>query len=71
MEDDPDVRRVAANVLRGKGYRVLEAANGREALQLERQPGETEISLLLTDVVMPVMGASLSFSNSCDPPYPT
>ena len=61
VEDDPDVRRVVANVLRGKGYRVLEAANGREALQIDRQPGETEISLLLTDVVMPVMGASELF----------
>ena len=61
MEDDPDVRRVAANALRGKGYRVLEAANGREALQIERKPGESEISLLLTDVVMPAMGAAELF----------
>src|SRR5262249_38159866 len=34
------------------GYRVLEAANGNEALKVWKQHG-TEVALLLTDLVMP------------------
>jgi two-component system, cell cycle sensor histidine kinase and response regulator CckA len=53
-EDEPGVRSFAAQVLRQAGYRVLEAANGQEAL--DRATGQTEpITLLLTDVVMPGM----------------
>jgi CheY-like chemotaxis protein len=70
VEDDPDVRRVAANVLEGKGYTVLEAANGREALQIVRQSGESEINLLLTDVVMPFMGVSELIEQQLQPSLP-
>jgi PAS domain S-box-containing protein len=54
-EDEPAVRAMAARVLRQQGYRVLEAANGDEALRIARQPAEP-IALLLTDMVMPQMG---------------
>ncbi len=54
VEDEEMVRRLALRALTGKGYRVLEAANGEDAL---RRYGATAdvIDLLLTDVVMPGM----------------
>ncbi|MDL2405913.1 PAS domain S-box protein [Rhizobium calliandrae] len=51
VEDDARVRRVAVSRLLDAGYKVIEAANGAEALKLfEDNP---EIALLFTDVVMP------------------
>jgi PAS domain S-box-containing protein len=54
-EDEDGVRRFVASVLRSSGYTVLEAANGREALELAGRHGGP-IHLLLSDVVMPEMG---------------
>ncbi|HVE79292.1 MAG TPA: ATP-binding protein [Gemmatimonadaceae bacterium] len=60
VEDEPAVRRLAARILTRLGYRVMEAPNGRAALDLaERHEGP--IHLVLTDAVMPEMsGAALS-----------
>jgi PAS domain S-box-containing protein len=59
-EDEPGVRSLVRTSLRLKGYTVLEAGNGTEALALtERHSGP--IHLLLTDVIMPQMnGRELS-----------
>jgi PAS domain S-box-containing protein len=54
VEDQPQVRKLALEVLQDRGYQVLEAAGGAGACELsERHPGT--IDLLLTDVVMPGM----------------
>jgi CheY-like chemotaxis protein len=54
-EDEPGVRRFVSEVLSGGGYTVLEAGNGREAVEVaSRYTGP--IHLLLTDLVMPEMG---------------
>lgn len=53
VEDEAPVRWVIKDVLRQYGYRVLEAANGVEALALWHQH-HGEAALLLTDMVMPV-----------------
>lgn len=52
VEDEEMVRVVARRILMKHGYRVLEAANGREALERWSESAE-EIDLVLTDVVMP------------------
>jgi CheY-like chemotaxis protein len=46
---------MVADILATCGYRVLTAANGREALALLAQP-PCPVHLVVTDVVMPAMG---------------
>jgi PAS domain S-box-containing protein len=54
VEDEPTVRRSVVRMLSRRGYNVLEAANGADALQVLKHP-PTPVDLVLTDVVMPVM----------------
>jgi len=52
VADDDDVRAYSVEVLRGLGYRVLEAHDGPSALRLlERQEGR--VDLVFSDVVLP------------------
>lgn len=53
VEDEDAVRIFASRALRDKGYRVLEASNGREALALLNDGAKPNI--LVTDVSMPDM----------------
>jgi two-component system, cell cycle sensor histidine kinase and response regulator CckA len=53
-EDEPGVRELVKQTLEQLGYRVLDATDGYEALQLVEQHG-SQIHLLLTDVIMPLM----------------
>ncbi len=52
VEDEDSVRVLTRRVLETFGYRVREAASGREALDLPAS-SLAEIDLLLTDVIMP------------------
>lgn len=52
VEDEPALRELVKKILKLYGYQVLEAANGREALEVWDQHGN-QIDLLLTDLVMP------------------
>ena len=54
VEDEAEVRRVLHQILVGKGYRVIQAESGDEALAMARM-FRGPIHLLLTDVTMPQM----------------
>jgi two-component system, cell cycle sensor histidine kinase and response regulator CckA len=53
VEDQAEVRSVLARVLCSEGYRVLEASDGVEAMEVIT--AEHEIDLVLSDIVMPRM----------------
>jgi two-component system cell cycle sensor histidine kinase/response regulator CckA len=54
VEDEPQVRRMAARALAEVGHRVLEAGDGREAITVLARAGQG-VDLVLTDVAMPGM----------------
>jgi len=60
VEDEESVRRLVRRVLGGAGYRILEAADGAEALAVAAA-WRGEFDLVITDVIMPGMsGQELS-----------
>jgi signal transduction histidine kinase/ActR/RegA family two-component response regulator len=54
LEDEARVRKLICEVLAGRGYQVLEAVRGEEAIRMAAEH-QGRIHLLLTDVVMPEM----------------
>ena len=52
IEDEPAVRRVTSGLLKGKGYTVLIAESGDDALEIAANYSG-DVDLILTDVVMP------------------
>ncbi len=59
VEDEPLVRGIAARLLRSRGYDVIEAVDGEEALDIIKAEAG-KIDLLISDVIMPGMdGPSL------------
>ena len=68
VEDDADVRALLSTYFDLSGYRLLEAQNGEEALQVS-ELYEGPIDLLITDMLMPVMsGPHLVQAFSVDRP---
>ena len=55
VEDEDAIRMFGARALRNKGYRVIEAQNGQEALDFLKSSENESIDLIITDVVMPQM----------------
>lgn len=53
VDDDDDIRQTLRDLLEDEGYRVLEAANGQEALQRLRD--DARVCVVLLDLMMPVM----------------
>jgi len=52
VEDEKSVRALASRILSERGYNILQASDGMEALKIAREHGGN-IDLVLTDVVMP------------------
>jgi PAS domain S-box-containing protein len=57
VEDDEVVRSVVSRVLRRAGFTVLQAMNGRDAIELYKVDG-FGIDLVITDIIMPEMGGA-------------
>ncbi len=67
VDDSASMRQMVAFTLKGAGYRVIEAADGQEALEKVR--GQ-QIDLVLTDQNMPRMdGITLVRSLGALPPF--
>ena len=54
VEDQPEVRKTVRRLLEHRGYAVIEAENGRDALDVVEKGGVIP-DLLLSDVIMPEM----------------
>jgi len=61
VEDDDAVRKLARHILVERGYTVLEAGDGVDALRLAADH-RGAIDLLLTDVIMPRLGGPALFA---------
>ncbi len=58
VEDEELVRGLTLKVLKRQGFRVIEARNGQEAVEVYKKHQGEPICLLVTDMVMPYMGGS-------------
>ena len=54
VDDEPNIRSMARNILVRCGYRVLTASDGREAAAMA-DTHASELKLVITDIDMPVM----------------
>ncbi|HZU22022.1 MAG TPA: PAS domain S-box protein [Terriglobales bacterium] len=54
-EDEPALREIISEALQSRGFTVIAACNGKEALELARRQQE-QIDFVVTDLVMPEMG---------------
>lgn len=54
-EDQVAVRLLIRETLERYGYRIIDATDGRDALEVAERPENRHIDLLITDVVMPRM----------------
>ena len=68
VEDETPVRIFAARALRNKGYTVLEADCGENALEVMEQHG-SEVEVIITDVIMPGMNGP-TMIEKLTPNYP-
>ncbi len=55
VEDEDGVRELAGRILTARGYRVIEARNGEEALSA-LDGDDAQVDMVLTDVVVPDLG---------------
>ena len=59
VEDEPSVRNLACSILEAQGYTVLRAINGQDGLRVAREYKKGTISLVVTDVIMPLMNGTV------------
>lgn len=71
IDDEELVQATASTILSKLGYRVITAENGKRGIELYKEHRE-EISLVILDMIMPVMGGIETFMSirSMDPSLP-
>jgi CheY-like chemotaxis protein len=62
VDDEPSLRRSTGLMLEELGYRVLTAADGREALERFRE-NESAVSAVILDMIMPGLGGAETFAS--------
>ncbi|MFL1780872.1 putative response regulator domain protein [Candidatus Hepatincolaceae symbiont of Richtersius coronifer] len=62
VEDELPVRMVCCRLLKSKGYTVIEAQSGFEALELIKEKNLTHLDLIISDVMMPGMSGPETIS---------
>jgi two-component system cell cycle sensor histidine kinase/response regulator CckA len=67
-DDDDGVRHLLSNILQFRGYTILEARNGKDALEVARRH-QKPIHMLVTDLVMPEIGG-LALARELSALYP-
>ncbi len=67
VEDEDHIRNIMGTFLEISGYRVLQAVNGVEGLNLLKS---ARVSLVITDINMPVMGGNEFISKLAAMPDP-
>src|SRR4028118_1225218 len=69
VEDDPDVRELAATVLEETDLKVVEASSAEEALQYLRDHAE-EVALLLADVRLSCLMSGVDLARTVSSEWP-
>lgn len=65
VDDEAAIRQICKQTLESAGYRVLLAAEGREAISIYQDCGR-DIALVVTDMMMPVMDGTETIHALCD-----
>lgn len=55
-EDEPALRELFVEMLSMQGFKIFQASNGAEALEIINRNPQQKFHLLITDVIMPIMG---------------
>jgi two-component system cell cycle sensor histidine kinase/response regulator CckA len=60
VDDEAVIRSLARDILEAKGYTVIEASDGLEAVEIYKERG-SGIDLVILDMAMPIMGGKETF----------
>lgn len=61
VDDETLVREVTTRMLKGRGFRIISASDGQEAINIFEEKN-TDIDAVLLDLTMPVMGGEEAFA---------
>ena len=62
VDDEPSIRNLVSMTLQAHGYRVVEASNGRDAIEVFERHAD-EVALVFTDMMMPIMDGAATVAH--------